>query len=99
MLPETFLIHKKYSYNLYVLSDERLIFFRKNGDEIDVDTFFNYYNWILYKFCELKPIYKNFKSARSRMIKKFNYGKYHLLLKLIFCYDIRTFIISFIGNK
>ena len=96
MLPETFLIHKKYSYNLYVLSDERLIFFRKNGDEIDVDTFFNYYNWILYKFCELKPIYKNFKSVRSRMIKKFNYGKYYTLLRPYFCSDIIKLIIGFI---
>ena len=58
MLPETFLIHKKYSYNLYILSDERLIFFRKNGDEIDVDTFFNYYNWILYKLGELNRFIK-----------------------------------------
>ena len=99
MLSETFTVYSKYSYNLFILSNERLIFFRKNGDYLDYDQFFDYYNWVIYKHSQLRPFYKNFKSTRSRMINKFNYGKYHLLLKLIFCYDIRTIIISFIGNK
>ena len=99
MLSETFTVYSKYSYNLFILSNERLIFFRKNGDELNYEQFFDYYEWIIYKHSQLKHIYRNFKSTRSRMIKKFNCGKYHLLLKLFFCYDIRTIIISFIGNK
>ena len=96
MLSETFTVYSKYSYNLFILSNERLIFFRKNGDFLDYEQFFDYYNWIIYKHSQLRPLYRNFKSARSRMIKKFNYGKYYILLRSYFCSDIINLIIGFI---
>ena len=96
MLSETFTVYSKYSYNLFILSNERLIFFRKNGDYLDYDQFFSYYNWIIYKHSQLRPLYRNFKSARSRMIKKFNYGKYYILLRPYFCSDLVNLIIEFI---
>ena len=43
MLSETFTVYSKYSYNLFILSNERLIFFRKNGDELNYEHFFDYY--------------------------------------------------------
>ena len=96
MLSETLTVYSKYSYNLFILSNERLIFFRKNGDYLDYDQFFSYYNWIIYKHSQLRPLYRNFKSARSRMIKKFNYGKYYILLRPYFCHDLVNLIIGFI---
>ena len=96
MLSVTFTIYQKYTYNLFILSNERLIFFRKNGDYLDYDQFFSYYNWIIYKHSQLRPLYRNFKSARSRMIKKFNYGKYYILLRPYFCSDLVNLIIGFI---
>ena len=56
MLPETLTVYSKYTYNLYLLSNERLIFFRKNGDELDYEQFFDYYEWIIYKHSQLKHI-------------------------------------------
>ena len=96
MLSETLTVYSKYSYNLFILSNERLIFFRRKGDELDYDQFFDYYNWVIYKHSQLRPLYRNFKSARSRMIKKFNYGKYYILLRSHFCHDIINLIIGFI---
>ena len=96
MLSETLTVYSKYSYNLFILSNERLIFFRKNGDYLDYDQFFSYYNWVIYKHSQLRPLYRNFKSARSRMIKKFNYGKYYILLRSHFCSDLVNLIIGFI---
>ena len=96
MLSETLTVYSKYSYNLFIVSNERLIFFRKNGDYLDYDQFFSYYNCIIYKHSQLRPLYRNFKSARSRMIKKFNYGKYYILLRPYFCSDLVNLIIGFI---
>ena len=96
MLSETFTVYSKYSYNLFILSNERLIFFRKNGDEFNYEQIFSYYEWIIYKHSQLKHIYRNFKSTRSRMIKKFNCGKYYILLRSYFCSDIINLIIGFI---
>ena len=39
MLSETFTVYTKYSYNLFILSNERLIVFRKNGDELNYEQF------------------------------------------------------------
>ena len=39
MLSETLTVYSKYSYNLFILSNERLIFFRKNGDELNYEQF------------------------------------------------------------
>ena len=72
MLSETLTVYSKYSYNLFILSNERLIFFRKNGDELNYEQFFSYYEWIIYKHSQLKHIYRNFKYLLAQ-IKLINY--------------------------
>jgi hypothetical protein len=96
MLPETLSIYQKYSYFLHILSDERFLLFRKNRNEIDCDSFFDYYNFVIYKHIQLKPLYRNFRANRAQIMKKFNHGKYYILLRSRFCSDLCFYIITFI---
>ena len=96
MLAETSQLYSKYRWFLYLLSNERLMLFRKTEHELNYDNFFQQYNWVILMHWELKPLYRNFKSRRSQIIKNFNYEKYMILLKPYFFYDIRTVILSFI---
>ncbi len=96
MLPETLQVYQKYRYFLHVLSDERIMLFQKSEHEFNYEEFFELYNWIIYMHWTLKPIYRNFKTRRSQIIKKFNYEKYYILLKPYFCHDLVTVIITFI---
>ena len=96
MLPETMDLYSKYRYFLYLLGDERLMLFKQSENAVDFDSFFEYYNWIIHMHWKLKPMYKSFNSRRSQAIKKFNYGKYYILLRPYFCRDISCHIIEFI---
>ncbi len=58
MLPETMDLYSKYRYFLYLLSNERLMLFHKNKHELDYESFFDQYNWVIYKHWVLKGLYK-----------------------------------------
>ena len=96
MLQDTAMLYSKYRYFLHVLSDERLMLFNKKENLLDFELFFEFYNFVIYKHWQLKPIYKSFKTRRSQMIKKFNHGKHYILLRQYFCHDLVELIISFI---
>ena len=96
MLKETAQIYSKYQFFLCLLSNERLMLFQKNENDLDFELFFDNYNWVIYKHLQLKPIYRNFKSRRAQIIKKFNRGKFYILLRSRFCHDLTTVIIGFI---
>ena len=96
MLPETVDLYAKYRFFLYLLSNERLMLFHKNKNELDYENFFDLYNWVIHKHWQIKPLYKIFRTRRAAIIKKFNHGKYYILLSSHFCNDIVTVIISFI---
>ena len=97
MLPETVDLYSKYIYFLHLLSNERLMLFKKSENELDYESFFDQYNFVIYKHTQLKPMYGNFKNTRGKIFKKFNSGKLHILLRPYFCYDLRCIIISFCG--
>ena len=96
MKPETFDLYYKYRYFLRVLSNERLRLFLKNENDIDFDSFFDNYNHVIYMHYNLKPILKNCRRNRARAFQKFEYGKYEILLRSVFCPDIKNLILSFI---
>ena len=96
MKPETKILYTKYSDFLMILSNERNDLFFKNTTELDYDKFFEVYNYVIYLHWEINTMWKKFNRNRSRLIKKFEYEKYMILLRRYFCYDIRTVIIAFI---
>ena len=96
MKPETLSLYNKYRVFLHVLSDERLQLFQKSENSLDYEAFFEYYNDVINWHWKIKPVYKNYKNRRSQIIKKFEYKKYEILLRPIFCTDIKNLILSFI---
>ena len=96
MRPETYNVYYKYSYFLRVLSNERLQLFLKNENEIDFETFFDNYHHVIFMHNEIKPILKNYRRNRARILKKFEFGKFEILLRPKFCSDVKLLILSFI---
>ena len=96
MLLDTHNLYTKYRYFMYVLSNERLSFFIKNENELDYDKFFMYFADIEWNLLVIKDPWKNFRRKRSKLIKKFEYKKYEILLRSKFCYDIKILILTFI---
>ena len=96
MKKDTLKIYFKYEYFLLLLSDERHYIFETSENDLDFNKFFDAYNWVISYHWKIKPHWNNFNKTRSRLIKQFNYGKYMILLRSHFCYDICTVIIGFI---
>ena len=103
MTPETIDLYSKYRYFMFVLSNERLQLFLKDENELDFDTFFDYYNMVLFYHWLIKPIWKNFRNSRYQMIKRFEKKKsiikrraYMNILNNYFCYDISNLICEFL---
>ena len=69
MLPETVDLYAKYRFFLYLLSNERLMLFHKNKNELDYENFFDLYNWVIHKHWQIKPLYKIFRTRRAAIIK------------------------------
>ena len=92
MKPETVEIYAKYRYFLFLLSNEKLHLFHKNEHELDYEAFFDLFNYGVWKHWDIKPLWKNYKKRRAQIIKKFEYGKYEILLRPHFCYDVRKII-------
>ena len=84
MKPKTKILYTKYSNFLMILSNERNDLFFKNTTELDYDKFFEVYNYVISLHWEIKTMSKKFNRNRSRLIKKFNYGKYYILLRPYF---------------
>ena len=96
MKPETYNLYSKYIYFLKLVSDERLTLFLKNEQEIDFESFFDYYNYSICLHWNIKPKWKEYRKRRNQIIKKFEYGKYEILLRSEFCCDIKNIILSYI---
>ena len=96
MKPETIDLYAKYRYFLFVLSNERLQLFYKCEQELDYEAFFEIYNYGIWKHWQVRPIWKNYKKRRAQIIKKFENGKYEILIRPYFCTDIKNLILSFI---
>ena len=45
---------------------------------------------------KMKIKWKNYKQRRTEIIKQFEYGKYEILLRSVFCYDVKKIILSFV---
>ena len=100
MTPETLELYAKYRYFLYLLSNERLFYFlNEDKEHLDYDKFFDTYNHVISWHWCIKPRWRDYKKKRAYLIKKFEYGKYELLLRSKFCYDIKTMILSYIMKK
>ena len=96
MKPETLNIYSKYSYFLFVLSNERNDIFYKSYTEIDYEKFFTLYNEVIAWHWEIKPLWKKYNQNRFQIIKKFEYGKYEISIRHYFCRDIKNVILSFL---
>ena len=96
MTPETAQLYSKYSYFLNILDNGRHPLFFIDENSIDYESFFQLYNYGIYMHHEIKPIYRNYKARRNQIIKKFERGKIHILLRSYFCYDLREEIIKYL---
>ncbi len=96
MKPETKILYNKYQYFLFLLSNERNELFLRSQNDLDYEWFFDSYDWVVVLHRKIKPLYMNFKTRRLQMMNKFEHGKYMILLRPNFCYDIRKLIVSFI---
>ena len=95
MKQETADLYIKYMYFLLILSNERLILFNADNNHLNFDEFFHYYNDVILHHWLIKSPWKNYKKRRTQLIKKFEYGKYEILLRSKFCFDIKNLILSF----
>ena len=96
MKPETLEIYKKYNSFVWLLSDDGYNLFRNDKNILDHEAFFEIVqniNWMHYL---IKGHWKNYKKRRSELINKFEYGKYEMLLRSLFCNDIKNLILSFL---
>ena len=87
LTPESKMMYEKYVYFLAQL--DKIIPF---------DAFQEYFNTRMYiqsLHWEMKIKWKKYKQRRSEIIKQFEYGKYEILLRSVFCYDVKTLILSF----
>ena len=91
MKKETVDLYAKYRYFLYLLSNERIELFNDNFED-----FFEAYNMTICFHWKIKNPYKNFNRRRNELVKRFEYGKYKILLHEKFCYDISLIILSYI---
>ena len=48
---------------------------------------------------EMKIKWKKYKQRRTEIIKQFEYGKYEILLRPVFCYGVKTLIFSFMFKQ
>ena len=96
MLPDTLELYYKYKFFNSILQENMLLLFTKENNEINFDLFFNYYNSIISMYRNLSSIWASYRKNRARIIKKFEYGKFYILLRSHFCNDITNLIISYI---
>ena len=99
MKSETLELYKKYRYYLFIIDDGRHPYFFIDETTLDYEKFFEHYNYVVCMHWRIKPIWKEYKKRQNMIIKKFEYGKYEILLRPHFCADIRKLIISFISLK
>ena len=99
MKPETQLLHKKYSYFLHLVEDERELFYDKYKNII-FEPFFDARMYILCAYSQIKVPYRNFINTRASIIKKFEYERYIIYIKYFkLCHDISDYILSFLFNN
>ena len=96
MKSDTLELYKKYRTFLFIISNERFNLYNLDKNSIDYDRFFYTYNYVISMHWDIKRPRKNYKSRRSEIIKKFEYGKYEISLRPHFCQDIRKLILTFI---
>ena len=103
MKDDTLNVYSKYRYFLHLLSNERLMLFRKNKDELDFDNFFDLYNHVIRYHWLIKIPWRRFHTTRYQIIKRFKNERiiikrsaYMDLLREYFCYDIANIICEFI---
>ena len=89
LTPESKMMYEKYVYFLTQLDQSKII---------TLDAFQEYFNTRMYiqsLHWEMKIKWKKYKQRRTEIIKQFEYGKYEILLRSVFCYDLKTLILSF----
>ena len=96
MTPDTALLYSKYSYFLNIIDNGRHPLFFVDDTTLDYEKFFESYNYGIYLHHQIKPAWSNFKRRRNQMIKKFERGKIHILLRSHLCYDLREEIIKYL---
>ena len=96
MKQDTLNLYSKYSYFLLLLYDQRYSLFKTADEVLITEKFFDSYNWVISHHWNIKQYWKNYRKSRSRIIKKFNYEKFMILLRPRFCYNICTVVVSFI---
>ena len=96
MKHETSIIYSKYSYFLILLFDQRDYLFNKFDDELSFEIFFEKRNYVINLHREIKTQWKKYNQNRFQIMKKFEYGKYEIILRPYFCRDIKNVILSFL---
>ena len=89
MLAETLELHNKYKYFRFLLAHNGYDLFRNNKNDIDIETFFDNLNYIYYMQFKINQPWRNCRSARARLLKKFEKKKYEFAIRRYFCYDIK----------
>ena len=96
MKPETLEVYKKYRLYLRILDNGGHPLFFVDDTTLDYEKFFESYNYGIYLHHQIKQVWSNFKRRRNQMIKKFERGKIHILLRSHLCYDLREEIIKYL---
>jgi len=99
MLKTAGIMHDKYRYSIDSITDK--IRNTRNKSYIlpeeyeEYKHYCNFYKFINSLYKEIKLQWKIYKDIRSEIIKQLEYGKYEILLRSVFCYDVKTLILSF----
>ena len=96
MLQDTLEVYQKYRVYLSILDNGRHPLFYIDENTLNYEAFFDAYQWGVYLHHEIKPVWRKYKTRRNQIIKKFERGKYMILLRSYFCYDLVNLIIEFI---
>ena len=99
LTPESKMMYEKYVYVLSRLDEDvdKILAIADKSVELDaIQEYFNNRMYIQSLHWEMKIKWKKYKQRRTEIIKQFEYGKYEILLRSVFCYDVKKIILSFL---
>ena len=99
LTPESKMMYEKYVYFLSRLDEDVDTILAIEDKSVELDAFQEYFNTRMYiqsLHWEMKIKWKKYKQRRTEIIKQFEYGKYVILLRSVFCYDVKKIILSFL---
>ena len=90
LTPGSKMMYEKYVYFLAQLDKSKIIPFEAFQEYFNTRMYIQSLHW------EMKIKWKKYKQRRTEIIKQFEYGKYEILLRSVFCFDVKKIILSFL---